>query len=461
LAISKKDTNYIYISSSSILAKSTDGGKTFKAISGAPAPIKGITVDENNPDRIWIAVGGFNLKNKVLMFDGNKWTNMTGNIPNVPVNCIVYQNNSPDRLYIGTDIGVMFSDYNSGHWELYGSGMPNVIVSDLEIDYVRNKLYAGTYGRGVWKTDLNTCNVEQPGIIVEGETTICEGKSVKLTADTDVKDIVWSTGETGKSIIVDKTGIYSYQLPDIGDCPVRSTSVSISVIPVPTLKIRPLGDFPVCNGDTMNLQLSASFGFSEYKWSTGETTRKITVTKPGKYSVIAKSKSGCDATAEFIVEIYEKPDKPVITRLSGTELLSSEADAYQWYLDNNELAGETNRSLIIKQLGIYNVQVFNEFECSNISDPLEIVTDVAENSINNFSIYPNPTNGKLTLDFGTRAFNGAKIIITDLLGKEVYRSTISGMNKRLDIDFGKQSAGIYLITVSTPDGVIVKKVIKK
>ena len=38
---------------------------------------------------------------------GVQLTNITGtNLPNLPVNCIVYQANANEDLYIGTDIGV-------------------------------------------------------------------------------------------------------------------------------------------------------------------------------------------------------------------------------------------------------------------------------------------------------------------------------------------------------------------
>ncbi len=461
MAISKKDTNYIYVSSASVLAKSTDGGKTFKTISGAPSPIKGITIDANNPDRIWIAVGGFSSSNKVLMYDGSKWTNMTGNIPNVPVNCIIYQENSPDRLYIGTDFGVMYSDYNTGYWELYGSEMPSVIVSDLEIDYARNRLYAGSYGRGVWTTELNTCNEPQPNIIVNGKTNICEGETVELVADTKETNITWSTGEKGKSIIVSKSGIYSYQLPDVDDCPIRSTSVEIQVIPVPDLTIKPLGNYPVCKGDTINLKLAASFGFSSYKWSTGETERNITVTKPGAYSVVATTQSGCSVEAEFVVEIYDKPAKPTITRVSNTVLSSSPADAYQWYLDDAKILGDTNRTITIDKLGLYKVEVFNEFQCSNVSEPLKIISDVDGQLSGALSIYPNPTSGELTIDFGSRGIAKARIMITDLVGKLIYDNSFDTPNRRLIIDFGKYEPGIYLINIKTVNGVIVKKIIKQ
>ena len=39
-------------------------------------------------------------------------------------------------------------------WEPYYINLPNVIVSDLNINYTDSVIYAATFGRGVWKTEL-------------------------------------------------------------------------------------------------------------------------------------------------------------------------------------------------------------------------------------------------------------------------------------------------------------------
>ncbi len=461
MAISKKDTNVIYVSTFSVLSKSTDGGITFTTIPGAHSPIKGITIDDNNPHRIWIAVGGFSKSSKVFMYDGKKWTNMSGNIPNVPVNCIVYQNNSPDRLYIGTDLGLMFSDYNSGYWQFWGSGMPNLIISDIEIDYANSKLYASSYGRGVWKTDLNTCNVAQPKIQVEGNTEICKGTSVKLTAETNSNNILWSTGEKTKSIIVRKEGIYSYSLPDIGNCPVRSKSVIIKVFSVPNLKIKPFGNYPVCKGDEFNLSLSASFGFKSYVWSTGEKKRKIKIATPGKYSLVATTRDGCTVNVEIVIKVYDKPAKPIITRWSGTKLISSPADAYQWYLDNAELSGETKRELNITKIGTYRVEVFNKNKCSNMSDSLKIISSVDDKTQDAIALYPNPTNNKLTIDLSNSGLGKTKLIMSDLIGNIIYRKSLSAATEIFNIDMSEFDAGVYFIKIICANKTIFRRIIKQ
>ena len=83
--------------------------------------------------------------------------NISGsNLPALPVNCIVYQGGANDDLYIGTDVGVYYKDNSMTEWVPYNNGLPNVIIRELEIHYDEGTISAATYGRGVWKSTLNT-----------------------------------------------------------------------------------------------------------------------------------------------------------------------------------------------------------------------------------------------------------------------------------------------------------------
>ena len=57
-------------------------------------------------------------------------------------------------MYLGTDVGGFYKKELDIVWVYYGLGLPNTSVMDLEIFYPTGKLRAGTYGRGIWETDL-------------------------------------------------------------------------------------------------------------------------------------------------------------------------------------------------------------------------------------------------------------------------------------------------------------------
>ena len=68
------------------------------------------------------------------------------------------------------------------------------------------------------------------------------------------------------------------------------------------------------------------------------------------------------------VVVKPAPVKPVIT-LSDSVLSTDTAAFHQWYKDGRELPGETRQSLVIHELGAYQVKVTAENGCSAMSDP--------------------------------------------------------------------------------------------
>jgi len=85
----------------------------------------------------------------------DKSTNLTLNLPNIAINCIAIDKDSKEGLYIGTDVGVFYKDTAMGAWESLNTNLPNVVVTELEINQKERLLYAATFGRGVWKTKIN------------------------------------------------------------------------------------------------------------------------------------------------------------------------------------------------------------------------------------------------------------------------------------------------------------------
>ena len=161
IALAPSDENYIYAASYSKIKMTKDAGLTWYYIKpGLPNyNITDIAVSTNNADRAWVTFSDYNSTNKVYETNdaGVTWTNITGNnLPGLPVNCIVYQGNAKDDLYIGTDIGVYHKDNTMSEWMRYNNGLPNVIVKELEIHYDEGTISAATYGRGVWESTLNT-----------------------------------------------------------------------------------------------------------------------------------------------------------------------------------------------------------------------------------------------------------------------------------------------------------------
>lgn len=86
---------------------------------------------------------------------GATWTDITGNLPGIPVNAIAVDPSNPADVYIGTDLGVWFTRDDGVNWYPVGDGsLPNAVVVDLEIRDADRKLVAGTHGRGAWELTI-------------------------------------------------------------------------------------------------------------------------------------------------------------------------------------------------------------------------------------------------------------------------------------------------------------------
>jgi len=167
LAIAPSNTSVLYTADPTSMWKTTDGGATnWTAITLPGAPTSSITyiaVKNTDPNTVWITYGGYQTGEKVYQSTdgGTSWTNISTGLPNLPIMSIVQYKTATDRnvLFVGTDVGVYVKDENANGnaWVAYNTGLPNVVVTELEILYTggTNKLRAGTYGRGLWETDID------------------------------------------------------------------------------------------------------------------------------------------------------------------------------------------------------------------------------------------------------------------------------------------------------------------
>ena len=136
-----------------------------------------LEVDDEDEDLVWATFAGFAEGEKVYESGdgGSTWRNISYNLPNLPANCIItHAGADHNPLYVGMDRGVYYKNDTMDHWELYSEGLPNVIVSDMEIHRDDQMLYISTFGRGVWMNNLLdeiSTSTQRPQLL-EGSMTI-------------------------------------------------------------------------------------------------------------------------------------------------------------------------------------------------------------------------------------------------------------------------------------------------
>jgi uncharacterized repeat protein (TIGR01451 family) len=121
-------------------------------------PVAGFAVDRSNYRIAYAAFNGFNGATPGhpghvfrTLDGGDTWTDISGNLPDTPVNSITLDPSYSNTLYAGTDVGP-FVSYNGGtDWSALGSGFPLVAVDQIDLDSSNRLMAAGTHGRGAYK----------------------------------------------------------------------------------------------------------------------------------------------------------------------------------------------------------------------------------------------------------------------------------------------------------------------
>lgn len=131
-----------------------------------------ITVDPlntaGNPDTtgstVYVSFSGFTRNGSPLLRTGGiyktadggaSWADITGNLPNIPVqSVIVYRSSGTRVLVAGTDIGVFYSVNEGTSWTYLNGAIPNAPVDQLVLDSVQSSIVAYTYGRSAWVEDI-------------------------------------------------------------------------------------------------------------------------------------------------------------------------------------------------------------------------------------------------------------------------------------------------------------------
>lgn len=112
-------------------------------------------------DEIYVTFYNFGVRNIWYTKNGTSanptWTSKDGNFPDLPVLSIMPNPQDEDEVIIGTDLGVWVSNNftdDSPTWEHAYNGMSDVKVTDLDLKKGTLKVFAATYGRGIFSGEF-------------------------------------------------------------------------------------------------------------------------------------------------------------------------------------------------------------------------------------------------------------------------------------------------------------------
>lgn len=315
-------------------------------------------------------------------------------------------------------------------------------------------------------TDGNNCSATDsiaiyalslPLLIMQADTAVCQLDLFQLNApDGYVYQWMPSEGlidstEQNPTALITEDIIYYLIITDENNC---SANDSISIISLELPVIVLSNDTSICVGECITL--SAEQNVESIEWSPSEGmddatsfTPQACINETTTFIAAGQDENGCIASAEVVVTVNALPDVPVITFESST-LTSTEAFAYQWYLDGEPIDGAQGISHNVIVDGDYYVEIVDENGCSNVSATMNvIISSVDEVDMTGaVRVFPNPASDQITIVFDSKQSKPSSMQLIDMLGHVVYRQEIDIRDVNI-IQTMVLANGVYHLMITT------------
>jgi photosystem II stability/assembly factor-like uncharacterized protein len=209
IAPAAPDPATVYVGTSTgLLHVTRDTGATWtQRNTGLPQrSITDVAVDRADPLTAYVSVSGFGTGHVFRTVNGGQsWSNVSSNLPDIPVNALLLDPVSRGIVMIGSDLGVFMSADSGASWTVVDDGMPNVAVFDLAYNTATASLVAATHGRGMFQLQLNrplTLAVvpkRRKATMVEGTPTVSRDSATVVLTGTGSGIASWTASHLGGS----------------------------------------------------------------------------------------------------------------------------------------------------------------------------------------------------------------------------------------------------------------------
>jgi hypothetical protein len=352
---------------------------------------------------------------------------------------------------------------------------------------------AGTYQGTI--TDANGCEFASPEVIVTEPAALtlelnvtdagCVARNdgrimAEVAGGTPPYTYRWSNGDASDMIMNLEPGNYSVTVTDANGCMAMASGTVdvIQNIARPVLTIT-AGSANLCVGSAVTIDAGVNPNYLGYLWNDGTRSEpgnsaiSFRRDEPGVYDVFVTVTTLCgELNSDTIrVTVTANPAKPVITfNREDSVLVAAVAGnpanlRFQWQrFENNDyvnIGGATNSSLKIDRSGTYRV-VASVNNCSSTSDDFDavLVSRAGQLNIRSLSLYPNPTNGNITLQ-GDWKTSTVSVDVLNTLGQVVFSIVESSTNQgQVVVDLSSVAAGVYQVRVRSGNSLWTGSVIK-
>ena len=275
--------------------------------------------------------------------------------------------------------------------------------------------------------------------------------------------IMWNTGDTLATLYNVTPGEYSVIITFENGCISTDTAlVGTTISPV----ISASGITPVCTDqNTGIIELNVLYGQEPYQyiWNNGTTTSMLAGLNAGIYTVTVTDANGCTGALTLEIPLYT-PVSLVLNAFAsegqncGAEaIISSGIPPYAFLWSSGELS---NPALALPA-GEFSVTVTDGVGCTTIfNDICTIVsTNIAEKGV--LYVSPNPSEGIFYINSEYFNEQALELSVFNSTGKHIFTQFVAKNAVDYPIDLTTCPAGLYLLQVKSPSGILLQSFLMK
>ena len=326
---------------------------------------------------------------------------------------------------------------------------------------------------------VRTNRISPARIIGLSDRQFCES-GVLNAVTTDSATYEWQRNNvvvgTGSSLEVTQSGTYTVTVTSILGCVLTSESVNVSIISVPSLDLQSSSSDFCAGTEGVELSVNAVNG-ARYEWLRNGRRVRITSIPSlqtnigGEYRVRVILNGNCSRTSESVT-ITRNAAPVASVKIYGDSIKviyngNIEIESITWTKDGAPFSA-TTQAFSPTESGLYIATVTYTTGCQVVSSGVNyikrpeppVVTGEQEVEALGFALYPNPTSSQIYLAFGDAFKGNLTLTLSDAIGRRVQVVKVKSTDNAL-LDLSTLASGSYMLTISSEDKVVTRKIVRE